>query len=104
MRSPDGGYCAATNHFRSPELATDLECWRFQRLTEWRDQKPLSVADVARALHAVNQGPNTIHSVVFEPGPLVAHVAIGKGPSTAAKRVVVDLRPLLRPGENPTGR
>jgi hypothetical protein len=41
------------------------------------------VADLFAVLHAVNMGPMTIHSMVFDPARLRLHLSLGKGPATA---------------------
>ena len=42
----------------------------------------LGVDDVFEKLDEVNQGAQTVQSMVFEPGPLVLHVAMGTTPAT----------------------
>jgi hypothetical protein len=56
----------------------------------------MGVKDVAKALDDVNQGPKTIHSMVFEPGPLRGHFAFGEGPSTKLPYRELELAELLR--------
>jgi len=89
--------CAATNYFRSPELVTPTNCWRMERLDKLRGARQMSVRDVAKALDDVNQGPKTIHSMIFEPGPLRGHFALGEAPSTKLPFREIDLNELLHP-------
>jgi predicted choloylglycine hydrolase len=97
-------FCAATNHFRTPDLATFSNCWRLQNLEKLRDVKNMSVTDVARVLDDVNQGAYTIQSQIFEPGPLRGHFAFGKAPSTKLPFKAIELRGLLAPMPQTTGR
>jgi hypothetical protein len=94
-RPAEEGICTCTNHFRSKELAvpTDERCWRYVKLQKYRQRPKLGVADVAAALDDVNQGKATLHSMIFEPATLRAHIALGAG--TAKKR----LRETLECGE-----
>ena len=90
-------FCAATNYFRSTDLATPINCWRMEKLDTLRRGKPMGVKDVAQALDDVNQDRKTIHSMVFEPGPLRGHFALGEGPSTKLPYREIDLAKLLSP-------
>jgi hypothetical protein len=96
VRRAEAGLCLCTNHFRTPELATDTRCWRFEKLEEFRGRPALGLKDVAAALDAVNQGAWTMQSMVFEPAALRLHVAIGPGPATRLPLRALDLGPLLR--------
>jgi predicted choloylglycine hydrolase len=88
-------FCAATNHFRTPELATLHNCWRLDKLDKLRTVKKLSVLDVARALDDVNQGAYTIQSQIFEPATLRGHFALGAAPSTKLPFREIELAGLL---------
>ena len=92
-------FCAATNHFRTPDLATPASCWRIDKLNALRATGRMAVGDVAKALDEVNQGGMTIHSMVFEPGELRGHFALGTGPSTRLPYKQIDLAELLRPAK-----
>jgi hypothetical protein len=92
-------FCAATNHFRTPDLATPASCWRIDKLNALRAAGRMAVGDVAKALDGVNQGGMTIHSMVFEPGELRGHFALGTGPSTRLPYKQIDLAELLRPAK-----
>jgi isopenicillin-N N-acyltransferase like protein len=96
VRDPVNGLAYCTNHYRvAPMAVPNTKCWRYERLEKSRDLKKLSVADVARLLHAVNQGNRTIQTMVFEPSTLVLHLSIGPGPTSARPLHKVDLKPLL---------
>jgi hypothetical protein len=56
----------------------------------------LAVGDVAKALDDVHQAGKTIHSMVFEPGPLRGHFALGEAPSTKLPFKQIELAELLR--------
>jgi predicted choloylglycine hydrolase len=92
----DQAFCAATNHFRTPELATFANCWRMKKLNKFVGEKKMGVADVAQALDDVNQGAYTIQSMIFEPAKLRGHFALGKAPSTKLPFREIDLAPLLK--------
>jgi predicted choloylglycine hydrolase len=89
-------FCAATNHFRTPELATFTECWRLQKLDKLRGATKMGVNDVVQALDDVNQGPYTIQSQVFEPVPLRGHFALGQAPSTKLPFKQIELAELFK--------
>jgi hypothetical protein len=96
VRRPEDGLCICTNHFCSRELAVPVDCWRYEKLQAYRARGKLGVEDVARALDQVNQGPATIHSMIFEPAALRLHLAIGPGPVTKGPRVTLELAPLFK--------
>jgi len=83
--------CCCTNHFRTTELSVAEKCQRYPKLEELQkaDGK-LGVAEVLKGLDAVNQGPATIHCMIFEPKERVLHLAYGGGKS-ATKRPLVRL-------------
>jgi hypothetical protein len=92
------GVSICTNHFRSQELGPPAECWRFQKLLESAVLEQYDVADVAQRMHAVNQGPATLQTMVFEPRALKLHLAFGKGPATALPLNTLELTELFQPG------
>jgi predicted choloylglycine hydrolase len=92
-------FCAATNHFRTPDLATPASCWRIDKLDALRTSRQMGVRDVAKALDDVHQPGKTIHSMVFEPGPLRGHFALGEAPATKLPFKEIDLAELLRPAK-----
>jgi hypothetical protein len=96
VREPVDGICAATNHFRSKELATSLGCPRYLALEKSRHQGTLDLAAVAERLHAANQGNMTLQTMIFEPAVLKLHLAIGKCPSSALPMKELDLTPLFK--------
>jgi hypothetical protein len=83
VRRPQQGVGACTNHFRTQELATSLVCPRYALLEKSQELKKLGVTEVARQLHAVNQGKMTLQTMIFEPAALRLHLAFGIGPATA---------------------
>ena len=96
VRRSTDGCCAATNHFRSAELATDLRCDRFELLAKTSAaRKSFTVADVAGQLHAVHQGDWTVQTMVFEPAALRLHLAIGGLPASAQPLKTLDVRPFF---------
>ena len=97
VRRPTEGICLCTNHFRSKELATSMECPRYEALERSRDVPALGLAEVIKGLDAANQGKATIQTMVFEPAARRLHLALGEGPTSARPLRPLDLAPLLRP-------
>jgi hypothetical protein len=95
-RRAEDGLLACTNHFRSKELATSLRCWRYEELAKRAEKPKWTVADVAAALHAVNQKEATVQSMVFEPAARRLHVGLGTGPVTRSPFKELDLGPLFK--------
>ena len=100
-RKAEKGFCACTNHFRTPQLATDMQCERYDILSQAFDQPKLTLAAVARKLNEVNQGKMTIHTMIFEPASLRLHLVVGAGPVSAKPLENVDLARLFA-GERAT--
>jgi len=96
VRRAESGLCACTNEFRSEALAT---MFRFSLrqivLMQSHRMASLGVADLARKMHQVSQGWLTMQTMVFEPGPLRIHLAMGKCPSSALPLAPLELGPLL---------
>jgi isopenicillin-N N-acyltransferase like protein len=100
VRKANSAFCAATNHFRTKGLSVSRapQCWRWPRLeTASQANRPFGVKEVQDTLDSVNQGNYTLQSMVFEPGPMRAHVALGEPPVTKLPYREIDLRPLLNP-------
>jgi len=96
VRQGEEGICACTNHFRTQELSTTTKCWRYPLLEKTREIEKPTVADVAKKLDEVNQGENTLQSMIFEPATLKLHIALGKPPTSALPMKTLDLTPLLK--------
>jgi hypothetical protein len=101
VRRPQDGLCACTNHFRTPELATDTRCRRYDALAQSRAVAKLGLPELQRHLHAANQGEGTFQTMIFEPATRTLHVAFGKGPTSAKPLVTLELAPLLGPAKGP---
>ena len=84
-----------TNHFRSDALATSKRCWRYDIFEKENGAKKRTVKDVARAMHAVNQGRRTVQTMVFEPAALKLHIGFGDGPASARPLKLLDLKTLF---------
>lgn len=89
-RDPARRVSVCTNHFVGEGLASryppdTFGSSRRHRLLERvaASGSRLGVADLFGTLHAVNLGPFTIQSMVFEPRRLRLHLSIGPGPTTA---------------------
>lgn len=90
------GILACTNHFRTKPLRAFAFCWRYPKLAAAQEQDTLTLADVAAKLDAANMGPMTMQTMIFEPGPLKLHLAIGACPSSALPLRELELEPLFR--------
>lgn len=101
LRRGTDGICSCTNHFRSTLLAEDLQCPRYQALEASRTSAKLALADVVKHLHAANQGPATMQTMIFEPAALKLHLAFGKGPSSALPLHTLELAPLFTKNGSP---
>ena len=77
LRHGSDGICVNTNHFRSETLCVWKVCPRYTVLSKAAAMEKIGVADVFKKLDEVNMGPLTVQSMVFEPGPLVLHLAMG---------------------------
>jgi predicted choloylglycine hydrolase len=95
VRRPVDHICACTNHFRCQELATSTRCDRFPILEQNRQLRRIGLDDVARSLHAVNQGELTIQTMIFEPAALRLHLGIGSTPSSAQPLKLLELASLF---------
>jgi isopenicillin-N N-acyltransferase-like protein len=98
VRPPAEDLCLCTNHFRSKELATSLGCRRFRTLEETRKLAHVGLPDIARQLHAVNQGAFTLQTMVFEPATLKLHLALGPCPTSALPLKTLELARLFGEG------
>ena len=97
LRRGENGICACTNHFRTPELIVFALCRRYPILVRAESIPKLDVAAVAKKLDEVHQGPRTVQTMIFEPGPLVLHLAMGSCPSSSLPLKRLELAPLLGP-------
>jgi len=93
-RGPENYVLAATNKFRSAELALPADCDRYETLERaGKRREPFAWSDVAQLIEDVED--QTMQMMVFEPGSLKLHVAIGD-PATAAGMVTLDLEELFK--------
>jgi isopenicillin-N N-acyltransferase like protein len=104
LRRGSDGMCVNTNHFRSDALCVLKICPRYAQLSKAAAMEKLGVSEVFKKLDEVNQDARTVQSMVFEPGPLVLHVAMGSIPATKGPLRTLELKPLFRPApESQTG-
>jgi hypothetical protein len=96
VRPAEMGLGMCTNHFRCKELATDLNCWRYDILLKSQDLKTLGREEIAKKLDEANQKQSTIQTMIFEPATLRLDLSIGKGPTSAKPLKVLELSELLR--------
>jgi hypothetical protein len=97
VRKAEKDVCVCTNHFCARGLAVPSDCGRLPILEQCREMKSLGLGAVAKKLHAVNQGPWTLQTMIFEPTRLRLHLAFGKGPATALPLKELELGPLFKP-------
>lgn len=98
-RGAEHDVTTCTNHFRTAGLSVGGErhCWRYPKLeAARRGEAKLGVDDVTKALDSVNQGANTVQHMVFEPGTLKVHLALGNGPATRLPRKTLELGELFK--------
>ena len=103
VRRPREGTVVCTNHFCSKELSPCAPINYFHTFERFhllsRDcqrQGKLTPADLHRSLHAVCVTEETLQTMVFEPGALRLHLAIGTCPSSAGEMKVLNLGPLFQ--------
>ena len=97
LRRGSDGICVNTNHFRSEPLAVRKTCPRYAMLSKAASMEKLGVDDIFKKLDEVNLGLLTVQSMVFEPEPLILHLAMGSCPATKLPLETIDLKPLFRP-------
>ncbi len=97
VRTHENGVCCCTNHFLSEKLCLGDECWRYDKLAPLRgkDAIKLGVKDVFAELDKVQQGRETLQSMIFEPESRVLHLAYGEGFATKLKLKRLDLGKLF---------
>lgn len=95
-RYPEEGVLACTNHFRTGKLATWTDCRRYQVLAKSGQMEKLGLDDVAKQLHAVNQGRLTFQTMIFEPAAPRLHLAFGSLPSSSQRPKPLELGPLFK--------
>ena len=96
IRSSENGLCLCTNHFRTKELATATDCPRYRILEKSQEMPQLGISDVAQKMDAVNEGPLTIQTMIFEPASLRLHLAIGSCPASKLPLKTLELAPFLK--------
>ena len=89
------GVCSCTNHFRTAELATSTQCWRYDRLEGVRSRTKLGLDDMAKQMNAVSQGRLTIQTMVFAPSEKALYLSLGPAPSSAHRLKKLDLAELF---------
>ncbi len=89
------GLCSCTNHFRTPELTTGVVCQRYNALEMSRQLEKLDVAAVAHKLDVVNEGRQTIQTMIFEPAKKTLYLSIGPRPSSSQPLKKIDLTKLF---------
>lgn len=102
VRRPVNGICACTNHFRAGRNLPAEVCPRYAGLLRATKSGRLTLDAVARKLDEVNQGLQTVQTMIFEPDPLRLHVAVGTCPSSSQPLKALEMEPLLK-GESSPG-
>lgn len=104
LRRSERGIAACANHFRTEPLARFLVSPRYRILSGAHRLDKLGLDDVARKLDEVNLGRLTIQTMIFEPDPLVLHLAIGSPPTSRLPLVRLELAGLFRPAASAEAR
>ncbi|MBU0755449.1 MAG: hypothetical protein KJ645_09950 [Planctomycetes bacterium] len=83
FRKPEQGMVFATNHHRSG-IKPEPSCPRYEALAAFcnKEKGRIDVETLQKVLHEVNQGMISVQSMVFEPGSIKLHLAMGKLPAT----------------------
>lgn len=102
VRKPTEGLCPCTNHFCTPKLAPPMvrnlvfTCDRYKCLVDKSNGlRKLGIVELKELLHDVNGGDMTLQTMIFEPGDMKLHVAIGSCPSSALPLRQLDVVELL---------
>jgi predicted choloylglycine hydrolase len=90
------GIIARTNHFRSDELCTDKNCRRYNIMEKCLDKRKFTLSDVHKQMDAVNQGPFTVQTVIFEPRSRTLHLAFGDTPASKLPLRALQLNALFK--------
>ncbi len=101
LRRSMTGICACTNHFRAGRDLPAGLCRRYAGLLRDTEIGKLAVDAMAGKLHQVHQGLQTVQTIIFEPGPLHLHIAMGSCPSSALPLKQLRIGPLLGIQESP---
>jgi predicted choloylglycine hydrolase len=101
VRRGEDGICACANHFCTKPLATLAFTFRYRALLQAKQLPQVTIEDVAAKLDEVNLGRLTMQSMIFEPVPLVLHLAIGSLPASALPMKRLELAPLFSAGGKP---
>ena len=105
VRRPQDGVCSCTNHFCSKELKPAFQpdiFWtldRFDILEMIRKRSKVGLEDVHQSLHAVSVRNHTLQTMIFEPGKLRLHLAIGACPASGKELTALDLASLFHQGK-----
>ena len=105
-RDAEDALLPCTNQFRSPSLAVNQQCWRYDRLESTRRDESIDVSEIQSALHQANQGETTLQTMVFEPRELVLHLSMGATTQLGSQAAAVGVgKTLDRPCQlvNPLG-
>ncbi len=102
-RNCEKGMLACTNHFRTKPLRTIEVCRRYAKLQKAQAKKTLGVADISGKLKEVGDKRMTLQTMVFEPGPLKLHLALGACPSSELPLKTLDLAELFAAPKEPAG-
>ncbi|MCK4300010.1 MAG: hypothetical protein KAX80_10785 [Planctomycetes bacterium] len=97
-RELQGGVLCATNHFRGRGGGGVRPCRRYDILGRElaRLHGRLGVTQAVELLGMVHQGPLTMQSMIFEPGAMRVHLALGLPPTTSGPYRTLDAGRLFR--------
>jgi len=97
-RGLETGVLCATNYFRARAPSGAWPCRRYQTVSRElaRLHGRLGAVQAAEVLAMVHQGPLTMQSMIFEPGAMRVHLALGAPPTTLRPYVTLDAGRLFR--------
>jgi hypothetical protein len=102
VREPKEGLASCTNHFCTEQLKPAVQpdiFWTHERFAELERARKLSkvgIEDIHQSLHATSVRNHTLQTMIFEPGKLRLHLAIGACPASAKELTTLDLAPLFK--------
>ena len=97
-RDAEDALLPCTNQFRSPSLAVNQQCWRYDRLESTRRDESVDVSEIQLCPASSEPGRNDIADDGVPTAELVLHLSMGAPPSSGHKLQRLELaKPLTAP-------